>query len=194
MADETHVVAIAGSLREESKSRLALEYALDAAEQSGASTALIDLREYDLPMIDPDEDEPADAEQLMAEVRAADSILLGTPMYHGSFSSPLKTALDYCGFDEFENKTVGLLAVAGGSFPLPALEHLRTVCRALDAWVIPHQAAVPKAHSAFSDGAFVDEGVEERVRTLGRRAVQYANIEPDPESFESGENVGAVNK
>ncbi|WP_135534591.1 MULTISPECIES: NADPH-dependent FMN reductase [Halostella] len=194
MPDGPHVVAIAGSLREESKSRLALEHALDAAESSGASAELIDLREYDLPMIDPDEDEPEDAEELMATVRAADSILLGTPMYHGSFSSPLKTALDYCGFDEFENKTVGLLAVAGGSFPISALEHLRSVCRALDAWVIPHQAAVPKAHSAFSDGAFVDDGLEERVRTLGRRAVQYANIEPDPESFESEENVGAVNK
>jgi hypothetical protein len=30
------------------------------------------------------------------------------------------------------------------------------------------------------------------VATLGRRAVQYANIEPDPHSFESEENVGAV--
>jgi len=28
-------------------------------------------------------------------------------MYHGSYSSTLKTALDYCGFEEFEDKTVG---------------------------------------------------------------------------------------
>jgi NAD(P)H-dependent FMN reductase len=194
MPEDVRVVGIAGSLRDGSASREAVEHALDEAERAGASTELLDLREYDLPMIDPDEDDSEDAKWLKASVREADSILLASPMYHGSYSSPLKTALDYCGFDEFENKTVGLLAVAGGSFPIAALEHLRSVCRALDAWVVPHQAAVPKSHSAFSDGAFVDDGVEERVRELGRQAVQYANIEPDPESFESEENVGAVNR
>jgi len=194
MPEDVRVVGIAGSLREGSASRKAVDHALDETERAGASTELLDLREYDLPMIDPDEDDPEDAKRLKASVREADSILLASPMYHGSYSSPLKTALDYCGFDEFENKTVGLLAVAGGSFPITALEHLRSVCRALDAWVIPHQAAVPKSHSAFSDGAFVDDGIEERVRELGRQAVQYANIEPDPESFESEENVGAVNQ
>ena len=194
MPEDVRVVGIAGSLREGSASRKAVDHALDETERAGASTELLDLREYDLPMIDPDEDDPEDAKRLKASVREADSILLASPMYHGSYSSPLKTALDYCGFDEFENKTVGLLAVAGGSFPITALEHLRSVCRALDAWVIPHQAAVPKSHSAFSDGAFVDDGIKERVRELGRQAVQYANIEPDPESFESEENVGAVNR
>ncbi|PSQ26469.1 FMN reductase [Halobacteriales archaeon QS_9_68_17] len=194
MPEDVRVVGIAGSLREGSASRKAVDHALDETERAGASTELLDLREYDLPMIDPDEDDPEDAKRLKASVREADSILLASPMYHGSYSSPLKTALDYCGFDEFENKTVGLLAVAGGSFPITALEHLRSVCRALDAWVIPHQAAVPKSHSAFSDGAFVDDGIEGRVRELGRQAVQYANIEPDPESFESEENVGAVNQ
>jgi NAD(P)H-dependent FMN reductase len=112
-------------------------------------------------------------------------------MYHGSYSSPTKTAIDYCGFDEFENKTVGLLGIAGGSFPITALEHLRSVCRALDAWVIPHQAAVPNASRRIEDGTFVDEDVEVRVRTLGEEAVRFANIEPDPASFESSENVGA---
>jgi NAD(P)H-dependent FMN reductase len=112
-------------------------------------------------------------------------------MYHGSYSSVLKTALDYCGFDEFEDKTVGLLAVAGGGFPVTALDHLRSVCRALNAWVIPHQAVVPNAHARFADRELADDDMRERVETLGERAVQYANIEPDPDSFESEANVGA---
>jgi len=103
----------------------------------------------------------------------------------------LKNALDYCGFDEFEHKTVGLLAVAGGGFPITALEHLRSVCRALNCWVIPHQAAVPNARNHIADGQIVDADIEERVVTLGEEAVQYANIEPDPACFESAENVGA---
>jgi NAD(P)H-dependent FMN reductase len=84
-----------------------------------------------------------------------------------------------------------LLAVAGGRFPVTALEHLRSVGRALNAWVIPHQVALPKSSEAFADGEFADEDVRERVLTLGREAVRYASIEPDPDSFESCENVGA---
>ncbi|WP_232702334.1 NADPH-dependent FMN reductase [Halobacterium wangiae] len=187
---DTTVVGVCGSLRDASVSRIALRRALDAAADRGAETDLVDLRNLDLPLYDPDHDEPGDAAELTRRVRAADAVVLATPMYHGSYSSPLKTALDYCGFDEFEGKTVGLLAVAGGSFPITALEHLRSVLRALDAWVLPYQAAVPNASSRVSNGEFTDEKLEDRVAQLGDRVVQYANIEPDPHSFESEQNVG----
>jgi NAD(P)H-dependent FMN reductase len=186
----TTVAGVCGSLRDDSVSRIALRTALDAAADRGADTDLLDLREFDLPAYDPDADEPGDAAELTRRVREADAILLATPMYHGSYSSPLKTALDYCGFDEFEDKTVGVLAVAGGSFPITALEHLRSVLRALDAWVLPYQAAVPNASSRVSDGELSDPGLADRVATLGDRVVQYANIQPDPRSFESEQNVG----
>jgi NAD(P)H-dependent FMN reductase len=189
---DTRVVAICGSLRDESYTRRALERVLAAADQTGAATQLIDLRTWELPMFDADDRDAGDAPELRERVREADAIVLGTPMYHGSYSSVLKNALDYCGFDEFENKTVGLLGVSGGRFPISALEHLRTVCRALDAWVIPHQAAIPQPSNAFEDGEIVDESIEQYVTSLGRQAVQYANIEPDPHSFESEENLGAA--
>ncbi|WP_225334455.1 NADPH-dependent FMN reductase [Halomicrobium urmianum] len=188
---DTHVVAICGSLREESYTRRALRIALAAAGEAGASTELLDLREWDLPVFDADEKDAGEAEQFRQQVQAADSIVLGTPVYHGSYATPLKNALDYCGFDEFEKKTVGLLCVAGGSFPITALDHLRSVCRSLDAWVIPHQAAIPRASNAFRGDELTDETTEDRVQTLGREAVHYANIEPDPASLESSENPGA---
>ena len=186
-----HVVGVVGSLRDASYTRIAVERALDAAAEAGGTTELLDLREYDLPVFDADDREAGDAPEVTRRIREADSILLGTPVYHGSYSTPLKNALDYCGFEEFENKTVGLLAVAGGGFPITALEHLRSVCRALNCWVIPHQAAVPRARNAVENGAITDEGIDERVARLGEEAVQYANIEPDPPCLESMENVGA---
>jgi NAD(P)H-dependent FMN reductase len=191
MAPAPRVVALCGSLRDDSYTRIALEHALAAASDRGAETELLDLRDLELPVYDADDDDAGDAPHLRERVREADTVLLGTPMYHGSYSAPLKNALDYCGFDEFENKTVGLLGVAGGSFPITALEHLRSVCRALDAWVLPYQAAVPSSHSQFEDGQFTDEDLANRVAVLGERAVEYASIEPDPACFESGENVGA---
>lgn len=190
-AEPIHVAGICGSLRDRSHTRRALTCALEAAETVDATTELIDLRELELPLYDADENNAGDASLLKRRVRGADALLLGTPMYHGSYASVLKTALDYCGFDEFENKTIGLLAVSGGSFPLAALDHLRVVCRALDAWVLPHQAAIPNAHRQFEDGELVDGDLRERVETLGMRVVQFAKIEPDPASIESQENVGA---
>jgi hypothetical protein len=44
---------------------------------------------------------------------------------------------------------------------------------------------------ADDGGRITDEGLDERVRVLGRRVVEYASIEPDPTTFEAGENVGA---
>jgi NAD(P)H-dependent FMN reductase len=187
----TTVVGVAGSLRDASVTRRAVRVALHEAAAVGGTTDLLDLREYDLPPLDPDTDPPADAEAFAAAVREADAVVLGTPMYHGSYSGVLKNALDYCGFDEFEGTTVGLLAVAGGAFPVTSLEHLRSVCRALNAWVLPHQAALPRARAAFDGDEMVDEDLERRVRVLGRRVVEYASIEPDPATFESGQNEGA---
>ena len=189
--DSPHVVGVPGSLRDRSVTRTSVRVALEAARRVGASASLLDLRAHDLPVYDADESDAGDAPAVRETVRTANSLVLGTPMYHGSYATPLKNLLDYCGFDEFENTTVGLLAVSGGAFPITALDHLRSVCRSLNAWVLPHQAAVPRASTAVEDGAFVDDDLRERVETLGHRTVQYASIEPDTACFESLENVGA---
>ncbi|MFB6267279.1 MAG: NADPH-dependent FMN reductase [Halodesulfurarchaeum sp.] len=185
------IAGVVGSLREQSVTRIAVREAIAAADRTGADTRVLDLRDFDLPVFDADERDAGDAPAFREAIRAADAFVLGTPVYHGSFSAPLKNALDYCRFAEFENKTVGMVAVAGGSFPLTALDHLRSAMRALDTWVLPFQVAVPNASDVTADGQLADEELEERLETLGRRTVQYANIEPDPMTFEGQQNVGA---
>ena len=180
--DSKHVVALNGSQRDGSYTRRALEQTLTAADAGGATTDFVDIAALELPIFDPDRPDAGDAEKLRQRVRDADGVVLGTPMYHGSFSSPLKTALDYCGFDEFAGTTIGLLVVSGGGFPTPALEHLRSVSRALDAWVLPHQVAIPNAHSAFEEGRLTDDSLVERVETLGTDLVEYAGVESYPET------------
>ena len=49
------IVGLGGSLAEVSRSRAALRVALEGAASAGAETTLLDLRELDLPMYDPDE-------------------------------------------------------------------------------------------------------------------------------------------
>lgn len=182
MTDTTHVVGLAGSLRDDSGTRVAVERALAAAESTGATTELIDLRTLELPLFDPDADAAGDGPALAERVAAADGVVLGTPMYHGSYASPLKTALDYCSREDWAGTTVGLLAVAGGGFPTPALEHLRATCLELDAWPLPTQVAIPESWAAFEDGELVDEDLAERVDDLGAAVADYAGVERYPET------------
>jgi NAD(P)H-dependent FMN reductase len=88
-------------------------------------------------------------------------------MYHGTIASPLKTALDYCSIDDVEGTTVGILAVAGGGFPTPALRHLRASVLELKGWPLPDDVAIPDSWAAFEDGHIADEDIAERVEKLG---------------------------
>lgn len=180
MTRQPHIVAICGSLADDSATRVALRDALTAASAAGARTTLIDLREYDLPPYDGDRSEPTDATALRETVRAADAVALGSPLYHGTISSPLKTALDYCRRGDFEGTTVGLLAVSGGDFPTPALQHLRSVARALSAWTLPLEVGIPNTADTVVDGSLVDDALRERVHKLGTELVAYAGVEEYP--------------
>ncbi len=61
MTDKVRVVGICGSLRKKSYTRLALKLALHGAEDTGAETHLIDLREYQLVFCDGgDSERPAE--------------------------------------------------------------------------------------------------------------------------------------
>lgn len=175
------VVAICGSLRDESKTRVACRAALDAAAEAGATTTLLDLREYDLPPFDADDRDAGDAPAVRAVVDDADALLLATPNYHGSYAAPLKNALDYCGRDEVAGKAVGLLEVAGGSYPKPALTHMREMCRTLNAWTLPLEVGVPDSHSTVTAEEIVDDDIADRVRELGRDLTRYAGVERYPE-------------
>ena len=60
------IVGLGGSLAKVSTSRSALRVALEGAASAGAETTLLDLRELDLPMYDPDSEQtPAAAAQLI---------------------------------------------------------------------------------------------------------------------------------
>jgi azobenzene reductase len=65
-----------------SRSRAALELALEGAGSAGARATLIDLRELDLPMWNADADEPtAAAERLIESCHCPDGMRWSSPMY-----------------------------------------------------------------------------------------------------------------
>ena len=189
MSDTPSVLAVSGSLRSDSYTRTTLQYVLEAADGAGADTRLLDLRECDLPVYDPDVEGRGDAEEAMRLVREADAVALGTPVYHGSYSGALKNFHDYCGWDEYEDTTVGLLATAGGGSYGSTLDHLRITVRGVHGWVLPHQVGLRNASEKFEgdpdaiDGRrFRDPKLRDRVDKLGRMLAEYAFIDPDVSS------------
>ena len=181
IAGKVRVVGICGSLRKKSYTRMALQVALRGAEGAGAEAQLIDLRDYQLVFCDGGDrgDElPKDVVRLCDEVRHAQGILLATPEYHGGYSGVLKNALDLMGFDEFEGKMIGLVGVSGGNMgAFDALSALRSVGRALHAWVVPEQAAVANVDEVFDDkGKCKDEAIERRLKAVGRQVAKFASL------------------
>jgi NAD(P)H-dependent FMN reductase len=175
-AGDPHVVALCGSLRDASRTRVVLAAALAGARDAGGTTELLDLREYDLPALDPDAPTPPDAAALSETVAGADAVLLGTPNYHGSYTGVLKDALDHLGRDELAGRTVGLVEVAAGDHPGPALAHLRGVCRTLNAWTLPREVAVADSHTVVTEDGIADADLADRLRALGVDLVRYAGV------------------
>jgi FMN reductase len=73
------IIGLGGSLASASKSRAALQQALEGASATGAETRLLDLRELALPMYNPDHDEPNEAAAELIETCYAADGLLGRP-------------------------------------------------------------------------------------------------------------------
>jgi FMN reductase len=184
------VVGICGSLRPASITRQALAVALAGARAAGAQTQLIDLGDYHLEFCCPGEggqyEYSEGVQRLRAEVKQAHGIILATPEYHASYSGVLKNALDLMGFEEFEGKMVGLIGVSGGmSGAVNALTALQMVGRALHAWVIPEQGAVPQASKSFDEnGRPRDPNVEKRLREVGRQVARFAYLHTSEQALE----------
>lgn len=177
--DSLRVIGICGSLRKGSYTRMALQIALEGAQELGAETQIIDLNKYDLVFNDGrDIPYPKGVQRLRADVQRAQGIIIGTPEYHSGISGVLKNAIDLMGFDEFGGKMLGLVGVSGGSMgAINALNSLRTVGRSLHAWVMPQQVAIPQAWRVFTeDGQLKQEDYHQRLLEVGRQVARFSYL------------------
>jgi FMN reductase len=202
------IVGLGGSLARGSRSLAALRVALDGAAEAGAATTLLDLRELDLPMYNPDDEGelPPGAETLIEACYGADGMLWSSPMYQGTISGAFKNALDWLhslGSREppfLHDEVIGLISAAGGTQGLQAINTMEFAVRALRGWAVPYVIPVASAHRVFdSAGRLADEGVELQLRTLGAEVVRVATRFTDDRTAqraraceESAERVAAA--
>src|SRR5690242_18737748 len=90
-----YIVGLGGTTRPGSSTQMALSLSLDVARQQGAETLLLSGSDLDVEPYVPGAALTRAAQKIVAELRRADGIILGTPGYHGGISGLVKNALDY---------------------------------------------------------------------------------------------------
>lgn len=166
-----------------SRSRAALGVALEGAASAGARTQLLDLRELDLPMFDPDETAPhVNARKLIETCHAADGMLWSSPLYQGTISGAFKNALDWLRLLSdrdppfLHDKVVGLISAAGGTHGLQAINTMEFSIRSLRAWAVPYVVPIASAARVFDrEGKINNEAVGDQLRMLGAEVVRVAH-------------------
>ena len=151
--------------------------ALEGAEAAGAETRMLDLRELDLPMYNPDEAEPTESAATLIEAcYTADGLIWSSPMYQGTISGAFKNALDWLHVlgqrdpPYLHDKVIGLVSAAGGTHGLQAINTMEFAVRALRGWAVPYVVPVATAARVFdAEGRIHDEGVEHQLDMLGTR-------------------------
>lgn len=174
-----NILLLVGSGRQKSHT-LALGQAIERALQAKRATVtLVELATADLPFADPAyhrdpiQNPDVKVQQLVRQAAEADAIVLLSPIYHNSYSSRLKNALDHLAIAQFAGKTVGL-ASHGGNRTTQAVDHLRIVARGLNATAIPTQVCTQDSDYAEADQGFMlsDAGILERVERFAEELVR----------------------
>ena len=176
------IVGLGGSLRETSRSRAALQLALNGAARAGADARLLDLRELELPMYNPDDAWPAAAASRLIEAcHEADGMVWSSPLYQGTISGAFKNALDW--LHELarreppflHDKVIGLISAAGGTQGLQAINTMEFSVRALRGWAVPYVVPIASASRVFDgSGRIQDAAIESQLKMLGGEVVRVA--------------------
>lgn len=130
---------IIGSTREGRLSDQVGRYVLEQGKDSGLDLEIVDLKDYDLPLLGTGN--PVHFNQYQEKIKSLDGFIFVTSEHNHSIPASLKNGLDYLR-EEWNNKPAGIVSFGslGGS---RATEHLRGILGEL-------QIADVRSHTAFS--------------------------------------------
>ncbi|MFJ9130302.1 NADPH-dependent FMN reductase [Streptomyces sp. NPDC102340] len=185
------IVGIGGTTRPGSSSELAVRTALLAAERRGARTEHFggDFL-ASLPHYAPENPDRTPAQHhLVAAVRAADGIVIGSPGYHGGVSGLVKNAIDLLEDlrdDErvyFDGRAVGLVVTASGWQACgTTLTALRNTVHAMRGWPTPLGVTLNSAQTRLFDAAghCLDTTAAAQLDLLGEQVHTFAVRQGSP--------------
>jgi NAD(P)H-dependent FMN reductase len=191
------ILLIGGSLGHPSHTLTTLLLVQRRLHAAGAHTDLWNVRDRPLPVANPrfQGNERANpdpvVQQLVRLADAADGFVIGSPVYHNSYSGALKNALDNLGPPQFRRKPVAFVSNGGGMRSVQPLDHLRIVVRALSGFGTPTHVAT--TGSDFADAPESPTGYRliapdalERVDLLVEELLWFVERLTDPTPQEGG--------
>lgn len=165
-------LGIAGSLRRNSTNKGLLRAAA-AQLPEGVSMEIADLA--DVPFYNADlPDKPAAVQRVLAQMEAADALVLACTEYNYSVAPALKNILDWASREPdnrlLAGKPAALMGAGGGMGTSRAQYHLRQVCVFLDLRVLNK----PEVFANAFAGAFDDDGnlTDEKLQKLLAKQMQ----------------------
>jgi NAD(P)H-dependent FMN reductase len=179
------ILAFAGSTRTDSFNKKLVKVAAVGAKETGVDVAIIDLRDFPMPLYDEDLEKkdglPSSTRKLKDLMLAHQGFLISSPEYNSSISGVLKNTIDWTSRqgDEypvscFKDKVAGLMSASPGRLGgLRGLVHVRAILENMGVIAIPTQVAISNAHEAFNlDGTLKDQKQEEQVKQIGINLAQ----------------------
>ena len=178
---QPRILAFAGSLRTGSYNKALVKIAAAAAGSAGAAVALIDLRDFPLPVFDEDletaEGLPANVLALKKRFIDAQGLLLSLPEYNSSMTAVFKNTIDWVSrpapgetpMAALDGKIVTLMSASPGALGgMRGLVHARAMFGNLNAIVLPGQVSISKANEAFTgEGQLKEARQQANVEKLG---------------------------
>jgi FMN reductase len=176
------VVGVGGSVRSGSSTEVVVRTILEATARRGAETHLVAGTDLVLPPYEPGCLEEPAATRLVAQLRAADALVLGSPGYHGSISGLVKNAIDYAEelrADErvyFDGLPVACVATAyGWQGAVHTLAALRDVVHALRGWPTPLGLAINSAEGGVIEAEqIVSAKLLQQVEAISGQLLNFA--------------------
>lgn len=165
-----YVPVILGSTRRGRQSVKVARFVLARMERNERiETELVDLLEYDLPIMEERlrfrDDAPPRVEELGGKIARADALVIVTPEYNNGYPGVLKNALDYF-LPEYRRKPIGIVTVSAGGFGgITCLAQLRLVTLGMGAFPIPASLPISRVQDTFKE-----EGGDPANPALERRA------------------------
>lgn len=184
------LLVFAGSIRHDSHNKKLAVLAAHVAQERGMEASFIDLAAYPLPLYNGDlevvQGVPDNALKLKKLFIAHEGFLIASPEYNSSIPALLKNTLDWVsrplpdesGFKPYAGKAAGLLSASPGALGgLRGLRHLRDILTELKVIVVPEQASIPAANTAFDDaGELKDPRATQRVVELVAQVERMARL------------------
>ena len=171
------ILGVASSMRESSYSTRVLKLTLEKAEKKGAEIKLLNLRELQLPMYHPEQNNSPQLDKATEYVQWANAFVLASPDYHGSMSGVMKNFLDFF-WSEFAGKTFGYIC-ASHEKGLTVMDQMRTAIRQCYGWSMPYGISINSDQDFDGSGKLTDEDIMSRIETVSRDLVVYGNLIAD---------------